>query len=109
MDFYFILFHFISRSMWNADFSTVFAEFNLKKINYWERMFLNQMNFNVTVKASQYADYYFRLRILQPRFNRSRKGETKDSLPTIRSRETSKTSSISSEDEVKDKVNNDSR
>jgi len=50
-------------SMWNIDFASLFPEFNTTKlINGWERDFLSHIDYNVAVKASTYAEYYFRLR-----------------------------------------------
>jgi len=51
--------------MWNVDFSTLYKEFTLRLINAWERDFLNQINYNVSVQASAYASYYFKLRELE--------------------------------------------
>jgi len=48
-------------SMINEDFST-FLPFTLAQINQWEMSFLNLVSFNVRVKASEYAKYYFNLR-----------------------------------------------
>jgi hypothetical protein len=48
-------------SMINEDFST-FLPFSLAQLNKWEMSFLNVVSFNVRVKASEYAKYYFNLR-----------------------------------------------
>ena len=48
-------------SMINEDFST-FLPFSLIQLNKWEIAFLNKLSFNVRVKASEYARYYFSLR-----------------------------------------------
>ena len=48
-------------SMINEDFST-FLPFTLSELNKWEVKYLNALSFNVRVKASEYARYYFDLR-----------------------------------------------
>lgn len=48
-------------SMINDDFST-FLPFTLAELNKWEIKYLNLLSFNVRVKASEYARFYFRLR-----------------------------------------------
>ena len=48
-------------SMINEDFST-FLPFSLSELNKWEVKYLNALSFNVRVKASEYAKYYFDLR-----------------------------------------------
>ena len=49
-------------SMWNADFSQVCPEFNLKRINELELALLEFLQYSVKVTASDYAKYYFHLR-----------------------------------------------
>jgi len=49
-------------SMWNVDFAGIFAALTLKKINAWEGLFLNGIQFNVVVSASEYTAMYFKLR-----------------------------------------------
>jgi hypothetical protein len=48
-------------SMINDDFST-FLPFTLAELNKWEVKYLNSLSFNVRVKASEYARFYFNLR-----------------------------------------------
>ena len=48
-------------SMINDDFST-FLPFSLAELNKWEVKYLNLLSFNVRVKASEYARFYFDLR-----------------------------------------------
>ena len=47
--------------MINDDFST-FLPFTLAELNKWEVKYLNSLSFNVRVKASEYARFYFNLR-----------------------------------------------
>lgn len=52
-------------SMWNKDFSKLFpkgVKFTLKRINELERALLTCLKYNVKVKASEYAKYYFLMR-----------------------------------------------
>lgn len=55
-------------SMWNVDFSNVSmsssskSQFSLKRINQLEFAVLACLNFNVKVKASEYAKYYYYIR-----------------------------------------------
>lgn len=55
-------------SMWNVDFSNVSmsssskSKFSLKRINQLEFSVLACLNFNVKVKASEYAKYYYYIR-----------------------------------------------
>ena len=58
-------------SMWNIDFSNVcgrgrgknqLASFTLERINQLELALLKSLNFNVKVRASEYAKYYFLIR-----------------------------------------------
>ena len=49
-------------SMWNADFSQVCSSFTLQRINELELAMLNALRYDVKVKASEYAKYYFLLR-----------------------------------------------
>jgi len=46
----------------NKHFAKVFTRFTLKEIVELERMFLGIVDFNVGVKGSEYAKYYFVLR-----------------------------------------------
>ncbi|GMH65608.1 hypothetical protein TrRE_jg2772, partial [Triparma retinervis] len=49
-------------SMWNADFSQVCSSFTLQRINELELAMLDALRYDVKVKASEYAKYYFLLR-----------------------------------------------
>lgn len=55
-------------SMWNIDFSNVcgrgqqLTSFTLTRINQLELALLKSLNFNVKVRASEYAKYYFLIR-----------------------------------------------
>jgi hypothetical protein len=55
-------------SMWNVDFSNVFASsFNLRRINELEMAMLNALKYFVKVTAGEYAKYYFHLRSMMAR------------------------------------------
>jgi hypothetical protein len=55
-------------SMWNVDFSNVFASsFNLRRINELEMAMLNALKYYVKVTAGEYAKYYFHLRSMMAR------------------------------------------
>jgi len=55
-------------SMWNVDFSNVFASsFNLRRINELEMTMLNALKYFVKVTAGEYAKYYFHLRSMMAR------------------------------------------
>lgn len=63
-------------SMWNVDFSNVFASsFDLRRINELELAMLDALQYNVKVKAGEYAKYYFHLRSMMAHL-----GYYKDSL-----------------------------
>ena len=51
-------------AVWNRDFRTIFHVVPIKDLNKLERVFLNLISFNVSVDASTYAKYYFKLRDL---------------------------------------------
>jgi hypothetical protein len=51
-------------STWNAEFSSVFPQFSLRSINRLERLFVNQIRWDLYISSSLYAKYYFALRSL---------------------------------------------
>merc|ERR1719198_2902957 len=59
------------RSLHNVDFSMFCPMFTLKEINHLERKFLELIEYDVSVSTSLYASYYFQLRTLCHRENRS--------------------------------------
>jgi len=50
---------------WNVEFSELFPCLGIKAINHLEKMFLNEMSYNLFVSGSMYAKYYFALRGLR--------------------------------------------
>jgi len=52
---------------WNVDFCQLFPRLNVKDFNNLEREFLNAIHFNVTIKTSIYAKWYYELRSLSVR------------------------------------------
>jgi hypothetical protein len=55
------------QAVWNVDFLNVFPNLTVKDLNALEREVLNGLQFNVALKASVYAKYYFELRALSER------------------------------------------
>ena len=49
-------------SYWNSDFSSICPMFTVRNINRMERSYLQLLQYNTIVSASQYAQYYFSLR-----------------------------------------------
>eukprot|EP00004_Rigifila_ramosa_P027386 TRINITY_DN8913_c0_g1_i2.p1 TRINITY_DN8913_c0_g1~~TRINITY_DN8913_c0_g1_i2.p1 ORF type:complete len:455 (+),score=116.29 TRINITY_DN8913_c0_g1_i2:1349-2713(+) len=49
---------------WNVDFCQLFPKLQVKDMNGLEREFLNVLSFNVTLRASTYAAWYYELRSL---------------------------------------------
>jgi len=49
-------------AVWNADYRQSFPNLSVSNINQLERQFLKGLEFNLTLKASTYAHYYFQLR-----------------------------------------------
>jgi len=49
-------------AVWNSDFKSVFPLLQLKDLAKLEREFLRLLDFNVAIKSSVYAQYYFSLR-----------------------------------------------
>jgi hypothetical protein len=52
------------QSRWSVDFSQMFNNMSVGELNRLERHMLEKLQYNVTVKASQYVQYYFELRAL---------------------------------------------
>lgn len=49
---------------WNVEFSQIFPQFSLQSINRLERLFINQLKWDLYISSSLYAKYYFALRSL---------------------------------------------
>lgn len=60
----------VSQKVWddrylsNSDFAYIYPFFTTEEINNLEHLFLEQLNYSVTVKGALYAKYYFELRSL---------------------------------------------
>jgi hypothetical protein len=54
-------------SMWNVDFSQVYSNFDLARINALELAMLEALKYVIRVSASEYAKYYFLLRSMSLR------------------------------------------
>jgi len=54
-------------AVWNADYQKSFPNLSLDNLNQLERKFLHALDFNLTLRASTYAHYYFQLRSLADR------------------------------------------
>jgi len=52
------------KSLLNVDFSLICSAYSLKDINDLEKAFLEMIKYNVSISASLYASYYFELRTL---------------------------------------------
>jgi len=52
-------------SSWNIEFSELFPIFTLKEINQLEKLFLQEINYNLFISGTEYARYYFALRGLR--------------------------------------------
>jgi len=52
------------KSLLNVDFSLMCSAYTVKDINNLEKIFLEMIQYNVTISASLYASYYFELRTL---------------------------------------------
>lgn len=50
-------------SYWNSDFSSICPMFTVRNINKMERAMLTLLQYNTMVSPSQYASYYFSLRV----------------------------------------------
>ena len=61
---------FVAQKVWydrylsNADFAFIYPFFMTEQLNRLEKKFLELIQYNVTVKSSLYAKYYFELRAL---------------------------------------------
>ncbi|KAJ3094597.1 hypothetical protein HDU97_007879 [Phlyctochytrium planicorne] len=51
-------------AVWNIDFCQIFPDVDVKDMNELERWYMAAIQYNVSVKASLYARYYFELRDL---------------------------------------------
>uniref|UniRef100_A0A7S2MMN2 Cyclin N-terminal domain-containing protein n=1 Tax=Haptolina brevifila TaxID=156173 RepID=A0A7S2MMN2_9EUKA len=49
-------------SYWNSDFSSICPMFSVRNINRMEKAYLQLLQYNTIISASQYAQYYFSLR-----------------------------------------------
>ena len=47
---------------WNIEFTQVYPQFSLNAINRLEKRFLERINWQLSIKQSLYAQYYFALR-----------------------------------------------
>jgi hypothetical protein len=54
-------------AVWNSDFRSVFPSLQLTDLAKLEREFLRLLDFNVAIKSSVYAKYYFELRTIAER------------------------------------------
>jgi len=54
-------------AVWNSDFKSVFPFLKLNDLAKLEREFLRLLDFNVAIRASVYAQYYFCLRTIAQR------------------------------------------
>ena len=52
-------------SSWNIEFCEIFPAFSLKTMNLMERNFLSALSWEMYIKGSVYASYYFGLRALR--------------------------------------------
>jgi len=55
------------QAVWNVDFLNVFPNVTVDDLNKLERHYLDALQFNVSLKGSVYAKYYFELRSLSER------------------------------------------
>lgn len=60
--FIFTFFHFFSS--WNSEISQIYPQFSLQSINRLERMFCQEIKWDLYISSSAYAKYYFALRSL---------------------------------------------
>ncbi|KAJ3156499.1 Cyclin Y [Geranomyces variabilis] len=56
-------------AVWNVDFVQIFPDVHVKDMNDLERFYIAHLHFNVNIRASEYARYYFALRELSPRLD----------------------------------------
>ncbi|KAI9142907.1 hypothetical protein BKA69DRAFT_224340 [Paraphysoderma sedebokerense] len=52
------------QAVWNVDFCTIFPDVRVRDMNILERFYINAIHYNVSIKASLFAKYYFDLRDL---------------------------------------------
>merc|ERR1719233_2243896 len=52
-------------SSWNIEFAQLFPIFSVKEINMLEKLFLQEINYNLFISGTEYARYYFALRGLR--------------------------------------------
>jgi hypothetical protein len=58
------------QAVWNVDFLSVFPNVDVNDLNKLEKFFLRLVRYNVSLKASEYAKYYFELRELAEKDSR---------------------------------------
>lgn len=59
------------QAVWNVDFLSVFPSVDVRDLNLLEKNFLELIKYNVSLKGSTYAKYYFELRGLAEENDRS--------------------------------------
>lgn len=59
------------QAVWNVDFLSVFPNVSVNDLNKLEKYFLELVTYNVSLKASEYAKYYFELRELAEKDSKS--------------------------------------
>ncbi|TPX69830.1 hypothetical protein SpCBS45565_g02180 [Spizellomyces sp. 'palustris'] len=57
-------------AVWNVDFVQIFPEVDVEDMNQLERWYMAALDFDVNIKASEYARYYFSLRDLAEKSRR---------------------------------------
>lgn len=62
--------------MWNVDFKSIIPDIKLDDLNRLERWWLRQIGFDVTVKRTLYAKYWFGIREMTDRLNGVKLGRT---------------------------------
>ena len=84
------------KSLLNVDFSVICSAYTLKDINNLEKAFLDLIEYNVSITASLYASYYFELRTLCEKAERtfSLKPLTDDQQRTLEARAVEKTADM---------------
>jgi hypothetical protein len=56
-------------SSWNIEFSQIYPQYNISSINSLEKIFCQEIEWNLYISPSSYAKYYFALRSLNERNN----------------------------------------
>ncbi|KAI8907116.1 hypothetical protein DFJ77DRAFT_189665 [Powellomyces hirtus] len=64
-------------AVWNVDFVQIFPDVAVDDMNDLERYYIATLEFNVNIKSSEYAKYYFSLRELTENSNRQSDEERK--------------------------------